>query len=130
MKHTIITCWFIVILITVSCAGYATEPERVAARPVGSTEGQCGKDSTELYKDKHNGHAPAQVLVRFKEGTQLQAIEAIQRELHLQTLRIVSKPNLYLMKIQDGFSVQEIVTRLKVFKAVEYAEPNYVRSAQ
>ncbi len=130
MKHAIITCWFIVLLITVSCAGNATEPESVAARPRGSTEGQCEKESTGLSKDKPSGHAPAQVLVRFKEGTQPQAIEAIQRELHLQTLRIVSKPNLYLMKILDGFSVREIVTRLKVFEAVEYAEPNYVRTAQ
>lgn len=130
MKHAIITYWFIVTLITVSCAGYATEPEHVPARPVGSTEAQCGKDPTEPSKDKRNSHAPAQVLVRFKKGTQPQAIDAIQRELHLQTLRIVSKPNLYLMTILNGFSVHDIVTRLKVFKAVEYAEPNYVRTAQ
>jgi hypothetical protein len=130
MKQAIITCWFIAILITISCTGYATQPEPKAARPAGSTEGECGKDPTGPSKGERNGYAPAQVLVKFKEGTQPQEIEAIQRELHLQTLRIVSKPNLYLMKIQDGFSVQEIVSRLKGFKAVEYAEPNYMRTTQ
>ena len=130
MQQAIITCWFIAILITISCTGYATQPEREAAKPAEATESRYGKDPTGPSKGERNGHAPAQVLVKFKEGTQPQAIEAIQRELHLQTLRIVSKPNLYLMKIQDGFSVQEIVTRLKGFKAVEYAEPNYIRTTQ
>jgi hypothetical protein len=130
MKQAFITCWFIAILITISCTGYATQPECKSARPAEAIENRCGKDPTGPSKGEQNGYAPAQVLVRFKEGTQPQEIEAIQRELHLQTLRIVSKPNLYLMKILDGFSVQEIVSRLKGFKAVEYAEPNYMRTTQ
>ena len=41
------------------------------------------------------------IRVKFKDGTTDQAIAAIQRELHLETISIVSKANLYLIKILD-----------------------------
>jgi len=41
------------------------------------------------------------IRVKFKDGTTDQAIAAIQRELHLETISIVSKANLYLMKTLD-----------------------------
>ena len=88
MKQAIITCWFIAILITISCTGYATQPEREAAKSAEATESRCGKDPTGPSKGERNGHAPAQVLVKFKEGTQPQEIEAIQKELHLQPLSV------------------------------------------
>ncbi len=122
---------FVLIFLTISCTGSATPPEE---HPRGAVQARGVQGPEDLNagpaERKMGNHVPAQVLVRFKEGTEEQAIEAIQRHLHLQTLRIISRPGLYLMEIQDGFSVQETIKRLQEFKAVEYAEPNYVRTIQ
>ena len=119
------------IVLAVSCTDLATQPEQdptVAAEASGAQGTEDPKSAP--AERKTEDHVPAQVLVKFKEGPQEPTIEAIQRQLHLQTVRIISRPNLYLMKIQNGFSVQETIKRLQEFKAVEYAEPNYVRTIQ
>ncbi|MBW1677423.1 MAG: hypothetical protein JRJ79_12650 [Deltaproteobacteria bacterium] len=54
------------------------------------------------------------------------AIENIQRELSLKTIRVVHAPNLYLMKILNGSSVETIMERLKDFPEVAFSEPNYI----
>jgi len=77
-------------------------------------------------EDQH--YVPGEILVKFKDGTNEQAIKAIQGELHLETIRLVSKPNLYLMKILDGSSVEAVIERLQNYKEVKYAEPNYLIS--
>ena len=119
------------IVLAVSCADLATEPK---PHPTGVVEagGLQGQDDLKSGPSgrKPEDHVSAQVLVKFRQGTEEQTIEAIQRQLHLRTIRIISRPNLYLMKIQNGFSVQETIKRLQEFKAVEYAEPNYVRTIQ
>jgi hypothetical protein len=56
--------------------------------------------------------------------------EAIQKEVHLETIRLVSKPNLYLMKILDGSSVESVMERLRNYEDVQYSEPNYIRTIQ
>jgi len=68
------------------------------------------------------------IRVKFKDGTTDQAIAAIQRELHLETISIVSKANLYLIKILDGSSVESVMERLRHYKEVKYSEPNYIRT--
>ena len=73
---------------------------------------------------------PAEILVRFKDGTDSQAIDTIQNELHLKSIRVVSSPNLYLMMILDGSSVAQVMESLKKYKEVKYSEPNYVRTLQ
>jgi hypothetical protein len=73
-------------------------------------------------------YKPGEILVQFNNGTQIKSIEAVQRKLHLQTIRLVSPPNLYLMKILDGASVEKVMERMRAFEAVKYAEPNYVRT--
>ncbi|HVO83140.1 MAG TPA: hypothetical protein VMU60_01825 [Syntrophobacteria bacterium] len=75
-------------------------------------------------------YAPGEVLVRFREGTDAETIARIQREVHLETVRKVSGPNLYLMKIVDQTSVEETVRRLQRYEEVVLAEPNYVRRIQ
>jgi len=77
---------------------------------------------------EHKDYIPGQILVKFKVSTDTKAIEAIQRELHLKTIKIVSSPNLYLMKILDGSSVERTVERLRNYEEVKYSEPNYVRT--
>ena len=119
------------IVLAVSCRDLATQPEQ---QPTGAVQAGGVQGPGDLKSGpsgrKTEDHVPAQILVKFKEGTQEPTIEAIQRQLHLQTVRIISRPNLYLMKIQNGFSLQETIKRLQGFKAVEYAEPNYVRTIQ
>jgi len=117
--------------LTMSCTGSATPPEQHLTGVVqaGGVQGQRSLESRPSER-KTEGHVSARVLVKFKEGTEEQLIEAIQAELHLQTIRIISRPNLYLMKIQNGFSMPETIKRLQEFEAVEYAEPNLIRTIQ
>ena len=92
--------------------------------------------SGEIYTEEHRELTPShtekknyvrgQILVKFKDGTDEQAIETIQRELSLKTIRVVHAPNLFLMKILNGSSVETIMKRLQDFPEVEYAEPNYI----
>ena len=79
---------------------------------------------------KRKNYAPQEIPVKFKKGTDRQDIEAIQRELHLKAIRVVSSPNLYLMKIPDGSSVEQIMGSLREYEKVRYSEPNYVRTLQ
>jgi hypothetical protein len=122
---------FVVVFLTMSCTGSATPPEQhlTDAVQAGGVQGQESLKSTPSGR-KTEDHVSGQVLVKFKEGTEEQIIEAIQRELHLQTIRIIPRPNLYLMKIQNSSSVQETIKGLQEFKAVEYAEPNLIRTIQ
>ena len=80
--------------------------------------------------DENNNYVPGEILVKFKEGTTDQVIESIQKELHLETVRVVSEPDLYLMKILNTSSVVSMVERLRHYREVQYAEPNYIRTIQ
>jgi len=115
--------------LTMSCTGSATPPEQHLTGAV-QTGGVQGQDDPKPGSSgrKSEDHVPQQVLIRFRDGTQQQTIEAIQAELHLHTLRIIPRPSLYLMKIGKGLSVQETIKRLQEFEAVEYAEPNLIRT--
>ncbi|KPK26363.1 MAG: hypothetical protein AMK69_12245 [Nitrospira bacterium SG8_3] len=118
--------------LTMSCTGSATPPEQRPADAVqaGGVQGQDDPRSGSTGGRKSGDHVPEQVLVKFREGTKEQTIRAIENQLHLQTIRIIPRPNLYLMKIENGFSVQETIKRLQEFEAVEYAEPNLIRTIQ
>jgi hypothetical protein len=114
-----------------SCTDDAKPPELTGARSAevteysGTTDAKPGPHAKETKR-----YASGQVLVKFKDSTQKETIEAIQRQLHLETIRIISRPNLYLMKIQSGSSVEDVIKHLQEFKAVEYSEPNYLRRIQ
>jgi len=81
-----------------------------------------------MSRQKSQKYVPGQILVKFKQGTDQEAIDGIQKELALQTIRVVSKPYLYLMKITDGTPVDKMIIRLQDFKQVLYSEPDYVMS--
>lgn len=70
-------------------------------------------------------YAPDQVLVKFKPAVDAKTIAEIRTELKLETIQKFKSPNLFLMKITDGASVETIINRLKSYDAVKYAEPNY-----
>ena len=69
-------------------------------------------------------YVPGQVLVKFKDGVDGQVVETIQRALSLKTIRIVRRPNLFLMRIMDESSVKAVIERLRGFPEVASAEPN------
>jgi len=74
-------------------------------------------------------YVPHEVLVKFNPETDSQTVARIQAELKLETIRQFRSPNLFLMKITDGATVEEIIKKLKTYQAVKYAEPNYVVKA-
>jgi len=119
----------VILLLTISCAGQSTKPKEKSSRHPQVTEMQ-EREQPKLAPSgiERKDYIPGEILVKFKDGTDTQAIEAIQRELHLKTIREFSSPNLYLMKILDGSSVERIVERLRNYEEVKYSEPNYIRT--
>jgi hypothetical protein len=93
-----------------------------------SAQTQAG-DADQLIRQQPQGrqfpYAKSDVLVKFSSETEAQVIAQIQKELHLETIRKFSSPNLYLMRITDGSSVEKMIERLNGYESVEYAEPNY-----
>ena len=119
----------VILLLIISCADrHLEEQEKEASHPraIGIQGGEQPKLSPEGGETKN--YVPGEILVKFRDGTTDQAKEAIQRKVHLETIRLISKPNLYLMKILDGSSVESVMERLGKLKEVKHAEPNYIRS--
>jgi hypothetical protein len=67
-----------------------------------------------------------EILIKFKDGTDLQNIKTIQKRLGLRTIKVVPKLNIYRMKIENDSSVEEVMKRLQGFLEVGYSEPNYI----
>lgn len=114
---------------TISCVGQNGELKEKLANHVKVTEIQGTKNQklVPLGKERH-AYVPREILIKFRQGTDERTIDAIQRELHLKIIKIVSRPNLYLMKILDGSSVEVIMEQLQDFQEVVYSEPNYIRT--
>ena len=70
-------------------------------------------------------YAPDEVLVKFKPEVDVGTITEIQKALKLEMIQKFSSPNLFLMKITDGASVEMIIKGLNAYDDVKYAEPNY-----
>lgn len=79
-------------------------------------------------KDADRQAVAGQILVKFKEGTDAEAINRFRRAFHLETVKVVTEPNLYLMRILDGIPVEQKIQLLKEAEEVEYAEPNFTYS--
>jgi tRNA(Ser,Leu) C12 N-acetylase TAN1 len=79
----------------------------------------------EPFPRQKPSYVPGQVLVKFKDGVDEQAIQSIKEALSLETIRVVRRPNLFLMRIVNESSVEAVIERLRDFPEVSYAEPNY-----
>ena len=120
----------VILFLIISCADRHQEAQEKKAshpRAIGIQGGEQPKLSPEGGETK--SYVPGEILVKFRDGTTDQAKEALQKEVHLETIRIISKPNLYLMKILDDSSVESVMKRLRYYEDVQYSEPNYVRTA-
>ena len=121
----------VILLLIISCADRHQEAqEKKASHP--RAIGIQGSEQPNLSPEggETKNYVPGEILVKFRDGTTDQTKKAIQKEVHLETIRLISKPNLYLMKILDGSSVESVMERLGKFKEVKYAEPNYIRTIQ
>ena len=121
----------VILFLIISCADrHLEEQEKEASHP--RAIGIQGSEQPTLSPagGETKNYVPGEILVKFRDGTTDQAKEAIQRKVHLDTIRIISKPNLYLMKILDGSSVESVMERLRNYEDVQYSEPNYIRTIQ
>jgi hypothetical protein len=115
----------ILLVLAVACAGQGRGAGRGGDGEIQTIERKLG-----VTGEGERRYAPGEVLVKFRDGTDAGTMARIQQEAHLETIRVVSSPNLYLMKIVDGTPVEEMVQRLRGYGEVAYAEPNYVRRIQ
>ena len=90
---------------------------------------QTGQTGISLPEGQQQSYVPDEVLVKFKADTDAETVERIRAAMNLETIRKFSSPNLFLMKITDGSSVDAVIEQLKTYEAVKYAEPNYVVKA-
>ena len=129
MRRTITFQVIFILFLSISCADRPSEVQEKAVSHPQAIEIQAS-DQPKLSPagGETKNYVPGEILVKFRDGTTDQAKEAIQRKVHLETIRLISKPNLYLMKILDGSSVESVMERLGKFKEVKYAEPNYIRT--
>ena len=129
MRLTTTLQLLVILFLTISCADrHPAAQEKAASHPqVIEIQGSDQPKPSPAGGETKN-YIPGEILVKFRDGTTDQTKEAIQKEVHLETIRIVSKPNLYLMRILDGSPVETVMGRLHKFKEVKYAEPNYIRT--
>ena len=131
MRHTNILQLLVLVLLSISCADRHSEVQEKATSHPQTIEIQASdQPGLSPAGGETKNYVPGEILVKFQDGTTDQTKKAIQKEVHLETIRIVSKPNLYLMKILDGSPVARVIERLRTFKGVQYAEPNYIRTMQ
>lgn len=111
-----------------ACAGQ----DNSVALQTGVFENHAGAES-EVQREAADrtavsGMMTDQVLVTFREGTAISTIERILREDGLEVLKVVSPPNLYMMRAGSGSALEDAIGRLKEYPEVLYAERNYVRA--
>ena len=116
----------LLILMSAGC-GQTNETSGPQPGQTAAQAGFAGKHQPEETQPKGGQfpYAPDEVLVKFNPEVEARTIAEIRTELKLQTIQKFSSPNLFLMKITDGASVETVIKRLNAYDAVKYAEPNY-----
>ena len=129
MRRTITLQVIFSLFLIISCADRHSEVQEKAATHPQEIEIQASEQpKLSPGGGETKNYVSGEILVKFRDGTTDQAKEAIQRKVNLEPIRLISKPNLYLMKILDGSSIESVMERLDKFKEVKYAEPNYIRT--
>ncbi len=73
-------------------------------------------------KNKENGH----ILVKFKENAPYKTIKEILSDLGIDVEKYFKFIDVFLLKLPEGFPVEEALKVLRGFDFVEYAEPDIV----
>jgi len=122
----VVVKYIIIVLALFSCAQSDPGGKKVLKNQPQSGEITIRENAQkEMCPRQKQSHVPGQVLVKFKDGVDKQTIQTIKEALSLETIRIVSRPNLFLMRILSESSVEAVIERLRDFPEVSYAEPNY-----
>ena len=127
MRYIISFIWLMIFLFTFSCKGQKSDfkGDQVNQINMSETKGAKHQELAPIGKESHK-YIPGEILIKFKDGTNVQSIKTIQERLGLRTIKVLPKLNIYRMKIQNGSSVEEVMKRLQSFREVEYSEPNYI----
>jgi hypothetical protein len=127
----IFQCLLCTFFLAGSCSGQTTETRDSSIKEP-QTEKIRRLEHPEMSPPEKEGqrYVPGEILVKFKDGTGGEAIEIIQRDLSLETIRVSPGLPLHRMRILDGSSVEEVMGRLEGFDEVEYSEPNYIMRLQ
>lgn len=67
-----------------------------------------------------------EVIVKFKEYVTENRIEEISTSLGCEIIKSIGPTKTFLIKINTGEDVKEIVNKYNQFDEVEYAQPNYI----
>ena len=127
MRYIISFIWLMFFLFTFSCTGQKIDIKGDQEDQINMSETKWGKhrESAHIGIESHK-YIPGEILIKFKDGTDVKSIKTVQERLGLTTIKVVPKLNIYHMKIQNGSSVEEVMKRLQSFREVEYSEPNYI----
>jgi len=127
MRYIISFICLIIFLLSFSCKGQKSDLKGDLVNENNMSEAKETKHRkyVPIGKESFN-YIPGEILIKFKDGTDLQSIKTIQKRLGLRTIKVVPKLNIYRMKIENGSSVEEVMKRLQGFLEVEYSEPNYM----
>ena len=120
----------LLIILVLACGGQAVNSsDRTEQKEAESGIGHTGQTGTFQPEGQQQPYVPDEVLVKFEPGTDAETIERIRTALNLVIIRKFSSPNLFLLKITDGSSVEAVIVELETYEAVKYAEPNYAVKA-
>ena len=123
--------YFLLLLLAASCAGQGVDIKDKPSPISQATEIQRGEEAKPVQPGMPGKDCvPGEILIKFKDGTDRQAIETITNKLHLKSIRVLSSQNFYLMKITDGSSVEKVMKSLRKHEEVKFSEPNYVRTVR
>ena len=126
MKTMVVVKYIILLLAIFSC----TQSDQ-AGKKVLKNQPQSGeitiRENAQIKASprQEQSYVPGQVIVKFKDGVDEQAIQTIKEAMSLETIRIIRRPSLFLMRIVNESSVEAVIERLRDFPEVSYAEPNY-----
>ena len=127
MRYIISFICLMIFLFSFSCKSQKSDLKGDLANQSNTSEAKETKHPKSAPKGKESyNYIPGEILIKFKDGTDLQNIKTIQKRLDLTTIKVVPKLNIYRMKIMNGSSVEEVMKRLQEFLEVEYSEPNYM----
>ena len=127
---SIIRFFFVFVLLVSSACSKPEGQQKLTYPPREVRTAEGNEPKLEPPGGEGKNYVPGEIMIKFHAGTSEKAIQEIMRELHLETIRIVSKPDLYLMKILDGSPVESVLERLHKLEEVESAEPNYMRTTK
>ena len=108
----VVVKYIILLLAVFSCV--QSDP---AGKKVLKNEAQSGEITIrenaqmEAAPRQKQSYVPGQVLVRFKDGVDEPAIQTIKEVMWLETIRVVRRPDLFLMRIVNESSVEAVIER-------------------